>query len=47
MRRVPARPPLRLQLGKDAVDMIRAHAEALLSDLKLWEAHAVDTRIAD
>jgi NAD(P)-dependent dehydrogenase (short-subunit alcohol dehydrogenase family) len=39
--------PLRLQLGKDAVDMIRAHAESLLADLKQWEALAVDTRIAE
>jgi NAD(P)-dependent dehydrogenase (short-subunit alcohol dehydrogenase family) len=39
--------PLRLQLGKDAVDMIRAHSEGLLSDLNQWEALAVDTRIAE
>ncbi|KAA6463044.1 SDR family NAD(P)-dependent oxidoreductase [Acidobacteria bacterium AB60] len=38
-------PPLRLQLGQDSVDMIRAHAETLLSDLKRWEAIAVDTRL--
>jgi len=39
--------PLRLQLGKDAVDMIRAHAESMLTDLRQWEALAVDTRIAE
>jgi NAD(P)-dependent dehydrogenase (short-subunit alcohol dehydrogenase family) len=37
--------PLRLQLGKDAVDSIQAHAEQLLSDLKMWEAVAMDTAI--
>lgn len=37
--------PLRLQLGQDAVDMVRAHAEQLLADLAAWEAVAVDTRI--
>jgi NAD(P)-dependent dehydrogenase (short-subunit alcohol dehydrogenase family) len=35
--------PLRLQLGADAVDAIRNHAEALLSDLGSWEALARDT----
>jgi NAD(P)-dependent dehydrogenase (short-subunit alcohol dehydrogenase family) len=35
--------PLRLQLGADAVDAIRSHAEALLSDLGSWEALARDT----
>jgi NAD(P)-dependent dehydrogenase (short-subunit alcohol dehydrogenase family) len=37
--------PLRLQLGKDAVDSIRTHAEQLLNDLKAWEAVALDTAI--
>ncbi|MBW8733012.1 MAG: SDR family NAD(P)-dependent oxidoreductase [Asticcacaulis sp.] len=31
-------PPLRLALGNDAVDGIRAHAERVLKDLKDWEA---------
>ena len=35
--------PLRLQLGADAVDAVRNHAEALLSDLSTWEALARDT----
>jgi len=35
--------PLRLQLGADAVDAVRNHAEALLSDLGTWEALARDT----
>jgi len=37
--------PLRLQLGRDAVDAIRSHAEGMLGDLKHWESLAVDTRI--
>ena len=32
------RTPLRLQLGDDAVDAVRAHAQALLDDIKTWEA---------
>ena len=39
--------PLRLQLGADAVRMIRAHAQGLLADLERWEAVAVDTRIEE
>jgi NAD(P)-dependent dehydrogenase (short-subunit alcohol dehydrogenase family) len=35
--------PLRLQLGADAVDAVRNHAEALLSDLGTWEALSRDT----
>jgi NAD(P)-dependent dehydrogenase (short-subunit alcohol dehydrogenase family) len=35
--------PLRLQLGRDGVDAVRAHAEALLADLAVWEAVAVAT----
>jgi NAD(P)-dependent dehydrogenase (short-subunit alcohol dehydrogenase family) len=31
-------PPLRLALGNDAVDGIRAHAQAVLKDLADWEA---------
>lgn len=37
--------PLRLQLGQDAVDAVRAHARQLLADLDRWEALAADTRI--
>jgi NAD(P)-dependent dehydrogenase (short-subunit alcohol dehydrogenase family) len=29
--------PLRLQLGADAIDAVRAHAEAMLADMKAWE----------
>jgi NAD(P)-dependent dehydrogenase (short-subunit alcohol dehydrogenase family) len=32
------RTPLRLQLGGDAVDAVRTHAQALLADLDAWEA---------
>lgn len=32
------RTPLRLQLGGDAVDAIRAHSEALLAETAAWEA---------
>jgi len=35
--------PLRLQLGADAVEMVRAHSEALLADLAAWEKTARDT----
>jgi len=35
--------PLRLQLGGDAVDAVRAHAQALLGDLATWEAVARGT----
>ena len=31
-------PPLRLALGNDALDGIRAHAEGVLKDLRDWEA---------
>lgn len=30
--------PLRLQLGPDAIDAVRAHAEAMLADMAAWEA---------
>lgn len=39
------RTPLRLALGQDAVEGIRAHAETLLADLAAWESVATDTRI--
>jgi NAD(P)-dependent dehydrogenase (short-subunit alcohol dehydrogenase family) len=35
--------PLRLQLGRDAVDAVRAHAERLLADLAAWEEVAAAT----
>jgi NAD(P)-dependent dehydrogenase (short-subunit alcohol dehydrogenase family) len=35
--------PLRLQLGADAVDMVRAHAQKLLADLEVWTPVALDT----
>jgi len=37
--------PLRLQLGQDAVDMVRDHAATLLRDLEAWSALAADTRL--
>lgn len=37
------RMPLRLQLGRDALDAVRGHAEALLADLAAWEAVGADT----
>jgi NAD(P)-dependent dehydrogenase (short-subunit alcohol dehydrogenase family) len=37
--------PLRLQLGDDSVDAVRAHAETLLADLATWERVARDTKI--
>lgn len=39
------RPPLRLQLGGDAVDAVREHSRALLEDLAAWEAVARDTAL--
>ena len=39
------RTPLRLQLGTDAVEAVRAHSEQLLSDLRAWQAIAADTKI--
>jgi hypothetical protein len=35
-----------LQLGADAVDAIRTHAETLLRELGTWEAVARDTGFA-
>lgn len=35
--------PLRLQLGRDGVDAVRGHAEALLAELATWESVAVAT----
>jgi NAD(P)-dependent dehydrogenase (short-subunit alcohol dehydrogenase family) len=35
--------PLRLQLGRDAVEAVRGHAERLLADLAAWQDVAVAT----
>lgn len=35
--------PLRLQLGRDSVAAIRAHAETLLDQMRAWETIAIDT----
>ena len=40
-------PPLRLALGADAVDAIRAKHERLRHDLDAWEAVSRDTAHAD
>jgi NAD(P)-dependent dehydrogenase (short-subunit alcohol dehydrogenase family) len=37
--------PLRLQLGDDAVEAVRAHSAQLLRDLAQWEPVARDTRV--
>jgi NAD(P)-dependent dehydrogenase (short-subunit alcohol dehydrogenase family) len=37
--------PLRLQLGQDAVDSVRAHARQLLADLDQWMPVSLDTRL--
>ena len=37
--------PLRLQLGADAVNSVRAHAEQLLKDLAAWEKVGLDTQV--
>lgn len=37
--------PLRLQLGADSVEFVRAHAEQLLADLRTWESVALNTRV--
>lgn len=38
-------PPLRLQIGADAIGAVRAHAEQLLRDLAAWERVGSDVRI--
>jgi NAD(P)-dependent dehydrogenase (short-subunit alcohol dehydrogenase family) len=38
--------PLRLQLGQDAIEAVRGHAQALLADLDAWAARGADTRLA-
>jgi hypothetical protein len=37
--------PLRLQLGSDAVDAVRTHAETLLAELAEWEPVARATKL--
>jgi len=37
-------PPLRLQVGADAIASVRAHAERLLKDLAAWEKVGSDIR---
>lgn len=37
--------PLRLQLGQDAIDAVRAHARVLLDDLEAWAERGADTRM--
>jgi NAD(P)-dependent dehydrogenase (short-subunit alcohol dehydrogenase family) len=39
--------PLRLQLGGDAVDAVRAHAQALLEDMEAWEAVSRSTNFSE
>jgi len=39
-------PPLRLLLGGDAVDALRGHHEALLSDVSIWEALSRSTAVS-
>ncbi len=39
--------PLRLQLGADAVDAVRQHAQALLTDLAAWEGVGTATAYDD
>ena len=39
--------PLRLQLGADAVDAVRSHAETLLRDLAQWQDIALATHLND
>ncbi|MDX3234614.1 oxidoreductase [Streptomyces sp. ME03-5709C] len=39
-------PPLRLVLGGDAVDALRAHHEAVLADMAAWETLSRSTEIA-
>jgi NAD(P)-dependent dehydrogenase (short-subunit alcohol dehydrogenase family) len=37
--------PLRLQLGADSIDAVRAHAEKLLADMQAWESAARATAL--
>ena len=38
--------PLRLQLGQDALDAVRGHAEQLLRDLETWAPVGAATALA-
>jgi len=38
--------PLRLQLGEDAVNLIKKHSETLLQDLATWQSVAIDTKLS-
>ncbi|MDL2404242.1 oxidoreductase [Rhizobium calliandrae] len=37
--------PLRIQLGDDAIDAVRQHAERLLADLEIWKDVGSNTRL--
>jgi NAD(P)-dependent dehydrogenase (short-subunit alcohol dehydrogenase family) len=39
-------PPLRLVLGSDALDMLRAHHESLLADMTTWETLSRSTDVS-
>ncbi len=39
--------PLRLQLGADSVDAVRAHAKQLLKELGEWESVGLDVAVAE
>jgi hypothetical protein len=39
-------PPLRLVLGSDAVDALRAHHESLLADMVTWETLSRSTAMS-
>lgn len=39
--------PLRLQLGDDSVEVVKAHAETLLKDLATWESVARSTKFEE
>ncbi|MBV7268711.1 oxidoreductase [Winogradskyella luteola] len=36
--------PLRLQLGEDSIEAVKAHAEDLLNELETWKAIGLDTK---
>jgi hypothetical protein len=37
--------PLRLQLGQDAIDSVRTHAEMLLAELTRWKERGADVKL--
>jgi NAD(P)-dependent dehydrogenase (short-subunit alcohol dehydrogenase family) len=39
--------PMRLQLGADAVEMVRDHAQKMLAEISEWESVARDTALPD